>query len=46
MKKYTCWMIRHLPGNPWLQTDRCEDDAYTWLHAAERDPATGGFKRA
>ena len=23
---YTCWMIRHLEGNPWLQTDRCEDE--------------------
>lgn len=29
---YTCWMIRHLDGNPWLQTDRCEDERYTWLH--------------
>lgn len=32
---YTCWMIRHLDGNPWLQTDRCEDERYTWLHEAE-----------
>lgn len=32
---YTCWMIRHLEGNPWLQTDRCEDERYTWLHDAE-----------
>ncbi len=32
---YTCWMIRHLPGNPWLQTDRCEDERYTWLHDAD-----------
>lgn len=32
---YTCWMIRHLEGNPWLQTDRCEDEQYTWLHDAE-----------
>ncbi len=31
---YTCWMIRHLDGNPWLQTDRCEDERYTWLHDA------------
>lgn len=31
---YTCWMIRHLDGNPWLQTDRCEDEQYTWLHDA------------
>ncbi len=29
---YTCWMIRHLDGNPWLQTDRCEDERYLWLH--------------
>lgn len=29
---YTCWMIRHLDNNPWLQTDRCEDERYTWLH--------------
>lgn len=32
---YTCWMIRHLDGNPWLQTDRCEDDRYTWMHDAQ-----------
>lgn len=32
---YTCWMIRHLDGNPWLQTDRCEDERYTWLHDAD-----------
>ena len=32
---YTCWMIRHLEGNPWLQTDRCEDERYTWLHEAK-----------
>ena len=32
---YTCWMIRHLPGNPWLQTDRCEDERYVWLHDAD-----------
>lgn len=32
---YTCWMIRHLEGNPWLQTDRCEDDRYVWLHDAQ-----------
>ena len=32
---YTCWMIRHLDGNPWLQTDRCEDERYTWLHGAD-----------
>ena len=32
---YTCWMIRHLDGNPWLQTDRCEDDRYVWMHDAQ-----------
>lgn len=32
---YTCWMIRHLEGKPWLQTDRCEDERYTWLHDAK-----------
>ncbi|MCI8624212.1 MAG: 5-deoxy-glucuronate isomerase [Provencibacterium sp.] len=31
---YTCWMIRHIDGNPWLQTDRCEDERYVWLHDA------------
>lgn len=31
-KMWTCWMIRHLDDNPWLQTDRCEDERYTWLH--------------
>lgn len=31
---YTCWMIRHLEGNPWLQTDRCENERYLWLHDA------------
>lgn len=34
-RMYTCWMIRHLDGNPWLQTDRCEDERYTWLHEAQ-----------
>lgn len=29
---YTCWMIRHLEGNPWLQTSRFEDKRYLWLH--------------
>ena len=32
---YTCWMIRHLPGDPWLQTTRNEDEAYLWLHDAQ-----------
>ncbi len=31
---YTCWMIRHIEGNPWLQTDRCEDGRYIWMHDA------------
>lgn len=34
-RMYTCWMIRHLEGNPWLQTDRCEDERYTWMHDAQ-----------
>lgn len=34
-RMYTCWMIRHLEGNPWLQTDRCEDERYVWMHDAE-----------
>ncbi len=28
-RMYTCWMIRHIDGNPW--TDRIDDDRYTWL---------------
>ncbi|MCD8155543.1 MAG: 5-deoxy-glucuronate isomerase [Clostridiales bacterium] len=32
---YTCWMIRHIDGNPWLQTDRNEDERYLWLHDAK-----------
>ncbi|MBQ6560373.1 MAG: 5-deoxy-glucuronate isomerase [Erysipelotrichaceae bacterium] len=32
---YTCWMIRHLDGDPWLQTTRNEDEKYLWLHEAE-----------
>lgn len=32
---YTCWMIRHIDGNPWLQTDRNEDESFLWLHDAE-----------
>ena len=28
---YTCWMIRHLDGNPW--TDRIVDPRYTWIDA-------------
>jgi 5-deoxy-glucuronate isomerase len=27
---YTCWMIRHLDGNPW--TSRVDDPRYTWLN--------------
>ena len=42
---YTCWMIRHLDGNPWLQTDRCEDEAYTWLHDAKFNPETNAFEK-
>ena len=32
---YTCWMIRHLEGNPWNQTDRNEDERYLWLHEVD-----------
>ena len=32
---YTCWMIRHLEGKPWHQTDRNEDERYLWLHDEE-----------
>ena len=32
---YTCWMIRHLDGDPWLQTSRFEEDEYMWLHDAQ-----------
>ena len=28
---YYCWMIRHLPDNPW--TDRVVDPRYTWIDA-------------
>lgn len=31
---YTCWMIRHLEGKRWNQTDRNEDERYLWLHDA------------
>ncbi len=31
----TCWMIRHLDGDPWLQTTRNEDEAYIWMHEAQ-----------
>lgn len=42
---YTCWMIRHLDNNPWLQTDRCEDEKYTWLHNAKYDKNKNCFKK-
>ena len=29
---YTCWMIRHLDNDPWLQSTRNEDEAYVWMH--------------
>mgnify|MGYP002771047360 CR=1 FL=1 len=32
---YTCWMIRHLEGKRWLQTDRNEDARYLWMHEAK-----------
>lgn len=33
---YTCWMIRHFDDKPWLQTDRCVDEAYLWLDETEK----------
>lgn len=42
---YTCWMIRHLDGNPWLQTSRFEDDTFLWLKDANFDPNTNSFKK-
>ena len=30
---YTCWMIRHLDGNPWAE--RIDDERYTWLYDAK-----------
>ena len=42
---YTCWMIRHLENNPWLQTDRCEDEAYIWLKDAHFDASTNSYKK-
>lgn len=29
-RMYTCWMIRHLQGEPW--TDRIDDERYIWLY--------------
>ena len=31
-RMYTCWMIRHLDGNPWR--DRIDDERYIWLNDA------------
>ena len=42
---YTCWMIRHLDGNPWLQTSRFEDDTFLWLKDANFDTNTNSFKK-
>ncbi len=42
---YTCWMIRHLDGNPWLQTSRFEDDTYLWLKDARFDSDTNSFNK-
>ena len=32
---HTTWMIRHLDGNPWLQSSRFEDEKFLWLNEAE-----------
>ncbi len=29
---YTCWLIRHLDGDPWLQSTRFEDERFLWLN--------------
>jgi 5-deoxy-glucuronate isomerase len=42
---YTCWMIRHLDGNPWLQTTRNEDDAFLWLKDAKYNSDTNSFEK-
>ncbi|MDO4491227.1 MAG: 5-deoxy-glucuronate isomerase [Lachnospiraceae bacterium] len=34
---YTTWMIRHLPGDPWLQESRFNDAAYEWLNDVDED---------
>jgi len=31
---HTTWIIRHLDGDPWLQTSRFEDEKYLWLNEA------------
>lgn len=32
---YIVWAIRHIDGNPWLQTDRNVDERYLWLDDAQ-----------
>jgi len=32
-KMYTCWMIRHFDGDPWM--DRIDDERYLWLNDAK-----------
>ncbi|MCL2664955.1 MAG: 5-deoxy-glucuronate isomerase [Defluviitaleaceae bacterium] len=32
---YFCWMIRHLPGNPW--SDRIVDPAHAWLENSDAE---------
>ncbi len=31
---YTCWMIRHFDGNPWIRSESSEDERYLWLNDA------------
>ena len=42
---YTCWMIRHLDGEPWLQTTRNEDEAFLWLKDAKFNSDTNSFEK-
>lgn len=39
---YTIWMIRHLPGNPWI--DRVDDERYMWLNDGEAQHYTREVK--
>lgn len=39
---YTVWMIRHLPGNPWI--DRVDDERYMWLNDGQTQKFTREVK--
>ena len=36
-RMYTCWLIRHLDGDPWLQGSRFDDERYLWMMDTEFD---------